>query len=169
LSVGFQYGFLSDPIGSPSPYAYPPGVGARIEFAPPRAQGGWEPFFAVDLRYHAAVSLEPGYFGETRFLLPGIYLGAQRRIAAFEDGRVFALAARLGYTHYIREHVFLETAYTGSRPALALEGSLRARGPGPFQASLGLALDLVLDARPYLVPGILAGLDFRRELARHDL
>lgn len=160
ISAGFRYGFLTAPVGGENPYAFPPGVGLRVEYEPPRAWGRWEPFLAADLRYHAAASLEAGYFGETRFLLPGIRLGVQRRIVSFEDGRSFDAAAALGYSHYFREHVFLGVVHTGSRPAVSLEAALRAKGPGRFRASLGLELDLVLDARPYLVPGILAGLDF---------
>jgi len=166
LSAGFLYGFLAGPIASESPYAYPPGIGAQIEYAPPLALGAWEPFLAVDLRYHEAASLEPGYFDTTRFILPGIHLGIQRTVASFEDGRIFALAGRLGYIQYLREHIFLGSTYRGSRPALSLEGSLRARGPGPFVASFGFVLDLVLDDHPYLVPGLVAGLAYRRELKR---
>ncbi len=168
LSVGFLYGFQTGPIGSPSPYSYPPGIGVRVEYAPPRVLFGWWPFLAADLRWHAAVSLEPEYFAQTRFLLPGIHLGLQRGIAYFEDGRAFDLAIRLGYIHYVREHVFMETVYRGSRPALSLEGTLRARGPGPLRAFFGPYVDLILDAHPYLVPGVVAGLDYRRELGGRE-
>lgn len=167
FSAGIQYGFLSDPIGTASPYAYPAGVGARLEYAFPFSFEHWEPFLAAAIRYHGAHSLETSYFEGTRFILPSIALGAQRAVASYEDGRAYYVAGSLGYVHYLREHAFLGSTYHEYRPALTFEAELRALGPGPLCAAIGLTLSLILDTRLYLVPGLVGSLAYRQEMRKN--